>query len=115
VTWNNSTLIKGDVPAYVTNLKQQSGPEIQVHGSGQLIQTLLQNDLVDEFHLLVFPIVLGSGKRLFAGGTVPAAFKSRDVKTTGTSVIVATYARSGAVKYGSFAPEEAPAAEVTGR
>jgi dihydrofolate reductase len=115
VTWNNSTLIKGDVPAYVTNLKQQSGPEIQVHGSGQLIQTLLQDDLVDEFHLLVFPIVLGSGKRLFAGGTVPAAFKSRDVKTTGTSVIIATYARSGAVKYGSFAPEEAPAAEVTGR
>src|SRR2546427_7251163 len=62
VTWNNSTLIKGDLPAYVANLKQQSGPEIQVHGSGQLIQTLLQHDLVDEFHLLIFPIVLGSGK-----------------------------------------------------
>jgi dihydrofolate reductase len=115
VDWSNSTLIKGDVKAYVANLKKQSGPEIQVHGSGQLIQTLLQHDLVDEFHLMIFPIVLGSGKRLFAGGTVPAAFKSRDVKTTGTSVIVATYARSGAVKYGSFAPEEAPAAEVTGR
>ena len=115
VTWNNSTLIKGDVPAYVANLKQQSGPEIQVHGSGQLIQTLLQHDLIDEFHLLIFPILLGSGKRLFAEGTMPAAFKSVDVKTSSTGVIIATWARTGAVKYGSFASEEAPAEEVTGR
>jgi len=68
VEWNNSTLIKGDVPMYVSELKKQSGPEIQVHGSGDLIQTLLRNDLVDEFHVWTFPVVLGSGKRLFAGG-----------------------------------------------
>jgi dihydrofolate reductase len=115
VDWSNSTLIKGDVKAYVANLKKQSGPEIQVHGSGQLIQTLLQHDLVDEFHLLIFPIVLGSGKRLFAEGTIPAAFKSVDVKTSSTGVIIATSQRAGAVKYGSYAPEEAPAAEVRGR
>jgi dihydrofolate reductase len=115
VDWSNSTLIKGDVKEYVANLKKQSGPEIQVHGSGQLIQTLLQHDLVDEFHLLIFPIVLGSGKRLFAEGTIPAAFKSVDVKTSSTGVIIATSRRAGAVKYGSYAPEEAPAAEVRGR
>jgi dihydrofolate reductase len=115
VDWSNSTLIKGDVKEYVANLKKQSGPEIQVHGSGQLIQTLLEHDLVDEFHLLIFPIVLGSGKRLFAEGTIPAAFKSVDVKTSSTGVIIATSQRAGAVKYGSYAPEEAPAAEVRGR
>ena len=115
VDWSNSTLIKGDVGAYVANLKKESGPEIQVHGSGQLIQTLLRNDLVDEFHLVVFPIVLGSGKRLFAEGTVPAAFTSVDVETSNTGVIIATYQRAGAVKYGSFAPDESAAAEVSGR
>jgi len=113
VDWSNSTLIKGDVGAYVGNLKKQSGPEIQVHGSGQLIQTLLQHDLVDEFHLMIFPIVLGSGKRLFANGTIPAAFKSVDLKTSSSGVIIGTYERAGDVKLGSFAPEEA--AEATGR
>jgi len=112
---NNSTLINGDVGAYVANLKNESGPEIQVHGSGRLIQTLLKNDLVDEFHLMIFPIALGSGKRLFAEGTVPAAFTGVDVKTSNTGVIIATYQRAGAVKYGSFAPEESAAAEVRGR
>jgi dihydrofolate reductase len=110
VDWNNSTLIKGDVPAYVSNLKKESGPEMQVHGSGQLIQTLLEHDLVDEFHLLIFPIVLGSGKRLFAEGTIPAAFKIGDVTSSSTGVIIATCQRAGAVKHGSFAPEEVPSA-----
>jgi dihydrofolate reductase len=113
VDWNNSTLIKGDVPAYVSNLKQHSGPELQVHGSGQLIQTLLQHDLVDEFHLMIFPLVLGSGKRLFAEGTVPAAFTSVDIKSSSSGVTIATYRRAGAVKLGSFAPMEA-GAEATG-
>jgi dihydrofolate reductase len=112
VDWNNSTLVKGDVPAYVSNLKKQSGPEIQVHGSGKLIQTLLQQDLVDEFHLLIFPIVLGSGKKLFAEGTIPAAFKVSDVKSSKTGVMIATYQRAGAVKHGTFAPDEVPAEEV---
>ena len=105
VDWSNSTLIKGDVGAYVADLKKESGPEIQVHGSGQLIQTLLKNDLVDEFHLMVFPLALGSGKRLFAEGTVPAAFTGSDVRTSNSGVIIATYNRAGAVKYGTYAPD----------
>ena len=114
VDWSNSTLIKGDVGAYVADLKKESGPEIQVHGSGQLIQTLLKNDLVDEFHLMVFPLALGSGKRLFAEGTVPAAFTSIDVKTSNSGVFIATYQRAGAVEYGSYAPDQSAAAEVSG-
>ena len=106
VDWNNSTLIKGDVAKYVSDLKKESGPEIQVHGSGDLIQTLLKNDLVDEFHVWTFPVVLGSGKRLFADGAVPAGLKVDAVKTSTTGVVIATYQRAGAIKYGSFALEE---------
>src|SRR6266851_1540098 len=106
VEWNNSTLITGDVGKYVSELKNQSGPEIQVHGSGDLIQTLLKNDLVDEFHVWTFPVVLGSGKRLFADGAVPAGLKVDAVKTSTTGVVIATYQRAGAIKYGSFALEE---------
>ena len=106
VDWNNSTLITGDVGTYVSELKKQSGPEIQVHGSGDLIQTLLKNDLVDEFHVWTFPVVLGSGKRLFADGAVPAGLKVDAVKTSTTGVVIATYQRAGAIKYGSFALEE---------
>lgn len=106
VDWNNSTLIKGDVATYVAELKKQSGPEIQVHGSGGLVQTLLKNDLVDEFHVWTFPVVLGSGKRLFADGAIPAGLKVDAVKTSTTGVVIASYERAGAIKYGSFAPEE---------
>ena len=115
VEWNNSTLIKGDVPMYVSELKKQSGPEIQVHGSGDLIQTLLRNDLVDEFHVWTFPVVLGSGKRLFAGGAIPAGLKVGDVTTSSTGVVIATYERAGEIKYGSFAPEEPSVAELEPR
>ena len=113
--WNNSTLIKGDVPNYVSELKKQSGPEIQVHGSGDLIQTLLRNDLVDEFHLWTFPVVLGSGKRLFAGGATPAGLKIVDVVTSSTGVVITTYERAGEIKYGSFALEEPSGAELERR
>ena len=106
VHWKNSTLITGDVGTYVSELKKQSGPEIQVHGSGDLLQTLLKNDLVDEFHVWTFPVVLGSGKRLFADGAVPAGLKVDAVKTSTTGVVIATYQRAGAIKYGSFALEE---------
>ena len=106
VEWNNSTLIKGDVPKYVSELKKQSGPEIQVHGSGDLIQTLVRNDLVDEFHVWTFPVVLGSGKRLFAEGAIPAGLKVVDVTTSSTGVVIATYERAGEIKYGSFALDE---------
>ncbi|MEP6694626.1 MAG: dihydrofolate reductase family protein [Chloroflexota bacterium] len=103
VDWNNSTLIKGDVAKYVEDLKSSNGPEIQVHGSGDLIQTLLKHDLVDEFHVWTFPVVLGSGKRLFASGAMPAGLRAADVKSTSTGVVIARYERAGAIKSGSFA------------
>jgi len=102
VTWNNSTLIKGDVAAAVAALKEQAGGEIQVTGSGDLIQTLIEHDLVDEYRLWVFPIVLGEGKRLFAAGAVPAALKLVDTKTSTTGVAIHIYERAGAVQYGTF-------------
>ncbi|NJN95339.1 MAG: dihydrofolate reductase family protein [Anaerolineales bacterium] len=77
-------------------------PDLQVHGSGQLIQTLLKHDLVDEFWLKIFPITLGTGKRLFADGTMPAAFTLHEAKTSPAGVIVASYKRAGEVKTGSF-------------
>jgi dihydrofolate reductase len=103
VDWNNSTLIKGDVAKYVADLKRSTGPEIQVHGSGDLVQTLLQNSLIDEFHLMTFPVVIGTGKRLFANGAVPAGLKAAKVKTSSSGVVIATYEPAGAIKSGSFA------------
>ncbi len=100
--WNNSVLIK-DVAQEVKNLKEQEGSEIQVHGSGNLIQTLLKHDLVDEFWLKIFPVTLGSGKRLFAEGTIPAGFKLHESSISPSGVIVASYVRAGEVKTGSFA------------
>ncbi len=101
--WANSTLIKSNVVQEIRKLKEQDGPELQVHGSGNLIQTLLKNDLADEFHLKIFPVTLGKGKRLFAEGSIPAGFRLVDSKTSPKGVIVATYAREGEVKTGSFA------------
>ena len=106
VDWNNSTLIKGDVGEQVAALKDQSGPEIQVHGSGNLIQTLMKNDPIDEYRLRVFPVLLGGGKRLFADGTIAAGLKLLDTQTSSTGVVIATYERAGEVKYGSFALDE---------
>ena len=102
VTWNNSTLLKGDVADAVAKLKEEPGGEIHVSGSGDLIQTLIKNNLVDEFRLWVFPVVLGEGKRLFGGGTVPEGLKLVDSKTSGTGVMIATYERAGAIPYGTF-------------
>jgi dihydrofolate reductase len=106
--WQNSTRIEGDVAEYVRNLKDRPGPEIQVHGSGNLMQTLLRNDLIDEFRLWTFPVLLGSGKRLFADGTTPAGLRLVDSKTSTTGVILATYERAGDIDYGSFALEQRP-------
>jgi dihydrofolate reductase len=105
--WQNSILIRPgerDVPDQIRRLKEQDGPELQVHGSSQLIQTLLQHDLVDRFFLRIYPVLLGSGKRLFADGTIPAGLRLVDSKTSTTGVIIATYERTGEIKYGSFAP-----------
>jgi len=105
VAWQNSTLLTGDVAKAVGELKQGEGDEIQVHGSGGLVQTLLEHDLVDELHLLVFPVLLGSGKRLFGEGTMPAALKLANITTSGRGVVVSTYARDGKLEYGAMGPE----------
>jgi len=110
--WNVSTIIKGDVVKQLANLKVQSGPDLQVHGSGNLIQTLLKDDLVNELHVWIFPVTIGSGKRLFAEGTVPASFKLPDFKVSTTGVIIATYEKGGKIETGSFALEEPSKAEV---
>ncbi|HLC10947.1 MAG TPA: dihydrofolate reductase family protein [Candidatus Bathyarchaeia archaeon] len=104
--WANSELVLGDVPNEIRKLKERDGHELQVHGSGRLIQTLLKNDLIDEFRLKIFPITLGAGKRLFAKGAMPAGFKLVDCKTSTRGVIVSNYKRDGEVKTGSFAPQQ---------
>lgn len=103
LTWENSVLIEGDVAAKLKDLKGRDGPMLQVHGSGNLIQTLLQNDLVDELWLKIFPVTLGNGKRLFAEGTMSASFELIETQTSPGGVIFANYKRSGDVKTGSFA------------
>jgi len=102
LTWNESILIQTDVVAKIKALKAEDGPTLQVHGSGELIQTLLKNDLVDELRLRIFPITLGAGKRLFAEGTIPAAFELIDSQALPRGVILANYKRAGEVKTGSF-------------
>jgi dihydrofolate reductase len=87
----------------VAALKDRDGGELQVHGSGGLIQTLLEHDLVDELRLMIFPLVLGSGKRLFADGTVPAGLRLSSSSATGAGVLIATYDRAGEVATGSMA------------
>jgi dihydrofolate reductase len=100
--WENTVFLKGDVVKEIQKLKQQDGPDLQVHGSTNLIQTLLKNDLVDELWLKTFPITLGKGKRLFGEGTIAANFKLVQSTVTPLGVIVASYARDGDVKTGSF-------------
>lgn len=100
--WSKSVFFKSNVVVdEIKKLKQQDGPDLQVHGSGNLIQTLLRHDLIDEFWLKIFPVTLGMGKRLFAEGTIPAAFKASECKVSPTGVIVAKYERAGEVETGS--------------
>jgi dihydrofolate reductase len=101
--WNNSVFLKGDVANEIKKLKEQDGPDLQVYGSGNLIQTLLEHDLVDELWLKIFPITLGKGKKLFTKSTIPAGWKLIDSKVSPQGVIVANYRREGEVKTGSFA------------
>jgi dihydrofolate reductase len=100
--WNNSTVLRGDIVPQIAALKEEDGPEIQVHGSSNLIQTLLANDMVDEIHVMIYPVVVGGGKRLFGDGTIPASFSVRDVSTSGTGVVMATYEKAGDFSVGSF-------------
>jgi dihydrofolate reductase len=115
VEWNNSTLISGDVAEYVAALKDQDGPEIQVHGSVGLIQTLLRHGLIDEYRLWIFPVTIGTGKRLFGAGTIPAALKLVDSKVSGTGVAINTYLPAGELDTGSFEFDEPTEAELERR
>lgn len=100
LTWENSVVVKDSKE--LKKLKNSNGPDLQVYGSSNLAQTLMQHDLVDEFWLKIFPITLGGGKRLFGSGSIPAAFKLIKSKVTPSGVIFASYKRAGEVKTGSF-------------
>ena len=115
VEWSNSTLIEGDVAEYVAARKREDGPEIQVHGSVGLIQTLLAHDLVDELRVWIFPVVIGAGKRLFGEGAIPVALELVDSQVTRTGVTANVYRRAGDVGTGSFEFEEPTEAELERR
>jgi dihydrofolate reductase len=101
--WTPAMLMEGDAAEGVAALKEEDdGPELQVHGSGNLAQTLIRHGLVDEYHLWVFPLVLGQGKRLFADGTIPAALRLVDSRISTTGVFMGTYEPAGEVVTGSF-------------
>ena len=115
VEWSNSTLIEGDVADYVRELKGGNGPEVQVHGSPGLIQTLLEHDLVDELRTWIFPLTLGTGKRLFGDGTIPGALRLTSSKASKTGVTINFYERAGEIDVGSFEFEEPTEAELERR
>lgn len=106
LSWENSVLLEGDVAQAVAALKVQDGPQLQVHGSSELLHTLLKAGLVDEFHLLTFPVIVGGGKRLFAEGIAPAGLKLLDTTTSSTGVIISRYQPIGEVRVGTFALED---------
>ena len=95
--WQPSVFLNGDIAEKVAKTKQQPGPDLNVWGSGNLLQTLIKHDLVDAFWLMIYPITLGSGKRLFADGTIPAAFKVTESVVGANGVIVVNYERAGAL------------------
>lgn len=101
--WENTVVLTGDVVNKLKKLKKEIGPNLHIYGSGNFVQTLLKNDLVDELWLKIFPLTLGKGKKLFEEGTIPAAFKLIECKVSPSGVIFANYKRAGKVKTGSFA------------
>jgi dihydrofolate reductase len=113
--WENSKLIESELPEGIGALKEEDGPELQVHGSANLIQTLLEHGLIDEFRLKIYPLVLGKGKRLFDGGTVPAGLEVVSSPVSSSGVIMATYRSGAEIKYGSFAAETPSEAELARR
>jgi len=115
LSWQNSAWLGDDTVAAVRELKKGNGPDILTQGSSELLQTLIAADLVDAFRLLIYPVVLGKGKRLFGDGAIPAGLKATKSLVSPSGVIVATYERDGAVKTGSFALETPTDAEVERR
>ena len=106
VRWSNSVLLQGDVAGEVAKLKRQPGGELQVHGSATLVRTIMKHGLVDEYRLLLHPVVLGDGQRLFASGTTPAALELVGTETTGRGVVAHIYRPSGKPEYGLAAPRQ---------
>jgi len=104
--WQPSVFLSGDIAEKVSQLKQQDGPDLHVFGSADLLQTLFKNDLVDELQLMIFPITLGAGKRLFTDGTIPAAFKVTESQVSPNGIIIVNYKRDGEVKTGAPQIEE---------
>ena len=100
--WQPSVFLNGDIAEKVAKLKQEQGPDLHVWGSGNLLQTLMKHDLVDVFYLMIYPLTLGAGKRLFADGTIPARFKVTESIVGSNGVIVVSYERAGAITIGSF-------------
>jgi len=100
--WPPSVFLGGDIAEKVSQLKQQPGPDLHVYGSANLLQTLLKHDLVDAFWLKIYPLTLGGGKRLFADGTIPAAFKVTESQVSPNGIIIVNYERAGAVTTGSL-------------
>jgi len=98
--WTNSTVLAGDVAAEIAKLKEQPGRELQIHGSGALAQTLFDAGLIDTIRLIVFPVVLGTGKRLFAEGRTPSSFRLADVRSTPAGVTIQTLELTGPPRYG---------------
>lgn len=115
LSWQNSQALGSDTVAALRALKQTDGPELLTQGSSVLIQTLLAHDLIDEIRLLIYPLVLGRGKRLFGDGAMPAAFTLSQATTSPSGVLIATYARAGEVRTGSFALDTPNAAELERR
>jgi dihydrofolate reductase len=104
--WSNTTLVR-DVVKDAIAIKKRFGREVQVHGSAGLVQTLIEHDLVDEYRLLTFPVVLGTGKRLFGSGAVPRTLRLVSSRTTGKGVVVSVYRPAGSLQTGSFALDPA--------
>jgi dihydrofolate reductase len=115
VTWNASRLLEGDAGTAVAKLKQQEGPPLQVQGSSDLIRTLLRHDLIDEFRVWTFPVLLGQGKRLFGEAAPPSGLRLVDSRTSTTGVLITTYEKDGDVPLGSFEAEEPSEAEIRRR
>lgn len=104
--WHNSTVLSGNVPEQVAELKKRPGGELQIHGSGALARSLMEHDLIDVYRLLVYPVVLGRGRRLFADGALPTALKLTDSTATGTGIAIHTYEWEGRPEYGSIEPQD---------
>jgi dihydrofolate reductase len=115
VAWNNSVLLEGDVGDAVAALKQQDGPMIQVHGSSDLLQTLIARGFVDEYRLWFFPVVVGAGKRLFGDGVVPGSLQLVECETSPSGVVMTVYRPAGPIEFGSFEFDEPTPEELERR